>query len=343
MAKGSKHARQRFRKWINSYPDVSAWLEKYGDLEQQLDDNGGLLKIENFLPTFVAEGILEMLRGIDDKTWNLTAAGDDYVHNNIRHEFLSVKQGPPGLQDVFRIFTLLLPDSLFTFSAAKYCKAGHIVPHDDRAYTQVLMDDGSMQLCSRTIACIYYLTHGWSEADGGHLVDLEAPGGPQQHLPAFNSVVAFRIPRWHEVKPVTGDRPRYSIFGWFLEPGKLYELNTGEEAPPQQHSEAVHGAAEPEQQQQHAAAAVKQKRKKQRESVQKPQQQAAKPVSHASAGVKKKRRQRGVPPLSNSTSEQQQQQQQQRGKQKRKQPSEPVPSGRSAGQAAVAMKRMAKA
>lgn len=54
----------------------------------------------------------------------LTAAGDDYVHNNIRHEFLSVKQGPPGLQDVFRVFTLLLPDSLFTFSAAKYCKVG---------------------------------------------------------------------------------------------------------------------------------------------------------------------------------------------------------------------------
>jgi Rps23 Pro-64 3,4-dihydroxylase Tpa1-like proline 4-hydroxylase len=76
---------------------------------------------------------------------------------------------------------------------------------------QVMMDDGSTQLCSRNIACIYYLTRGWSEADGGHLVDLEAPGRPQQHLPAFNSVVLFRIPRWHEVKPVTGDRPRYSV------------------------------------------------------------------------------------------------------------------------------------
>lgn len=74
MAKGSKHARQRFRKWINSYPEVSAWLEKYGDLEQQLDDNGGLVTIENFLPTFVAEGILEMLQGIDEKTWNVSNA-----------------------------------------------------------------------------------------------------------------------------------------------------------------------------------------------------------------------------------------------------------------------------
>jgi hypothetical protein len=72
MSKGSKHAGQRYRKWINSYADVSAWLEKYGDLEQQLDDNGGLVKIENFLPTFVAEGILQMLQGIDDKTWNVS-------------------------------------------------------------------------------------------------------------------------------------------------------------------------------------------------------------------------------------------------------------------------------
>jgi hypothetical protein len=75
MATGSKHARQRFRKWINSYADVSAWLEKYGDIEQQLDDSGGLVKIQNFLPTFVAEGILEMLQGIDEKTWNVGGAG----------------------------------------------------------------------------------------------------------------------------------------------------------------------------------------------------------------------------------------------------------------------------
>jgi Rps23 Pro-64 3,4-dihydroxylase Tpa1-like proline 4-hydroxylase len=48
------------------------------------------------------------------------------------------------------------------------------------------MDDGSMQLCSRNIACIYYLTKDWTAADGGLLIDHEAPGGPQTHVPAFN-------------------------------------------------------------------------------------------------------------------------------------------------------------
>ena len=51
-------------------------------------------------------------------------------------QFWSVK-GAADLQAVFRVLGLLLPESLNTFSAAKYCKQHHIAPHDDRAYTQV--------------------------------------------------------------------------------------------------------------------------------------------------------------------------------------------------------------
>jgi hypothetical protein len=40
-------------------------------------------------------------------------------------------------------------------------------------------------------------------------------------------LVVFRVPRLHEVRPVrTNATPRYSIFGWFLAPGKLYALDT---------------------------------------------------------------------------------------------------------------------
>ncbi len=43
---------------------------------------------------------------------------------------------------------------------------------------------------------------------GGALVDLE---GGATHVPRFNRVVAFRIPRWHEVTAVTAARPRLSV------------------------------------------------------------------------------------------------------------------------------------
>jgi hypothetical protein len=65
----------------------------------------------------------------------VTAADDDYTHNNISHSFLSSKSA--ALEAVFRVFTLLLPDGQCDFSAAKYGQQGHIKPHDDRAYTQV--------------------------------------------------------------------------------------------------------------------------------------------------------------------------------------------------------------
>ena len=273
MSKKSKKqplpsAHKQLFKWLDSYEKASAAVEKHGDLLQLLEQGGGICKIEQFLPVFVAEGIHQLLEQFSEADWNVTAANDDYTHNNIAHEFLSTKSAL--LESVFRVFTLLLPDSLFTFSAAKYCRQGHIKPHDDRAYTQVAagcwwrrlaaaaaarglsqcaapaqgqhpkdaswqhtvwrcgqqrqtppltlsltvktvptlgllrlscsnrafaarhfgvqvrMEDGSIQLCSRNIACIYYLTKDWTAADGGLLIDHEAPGGPRTHVPAFN-------------------------------------------------------------------------------------------------------------------------------------------------------------
>ena len=73
---------------------------------------------------------------------------------------------------------------------------------------QVLTDDGVMLTCSRTIGVIYYLTRDWKEEFGGNLVDI--PEG-RLYVPLYNSVVAFRVPRYHEVTPVLTERPRYSV------------------------------------------------------------------------------------------------------------------------------------
>ena len=47
-----------------------------------------------------------------------------------------------------------------------------------------------------------------------------------EHVPSFNSMVVFAVPRMHAVAPVLVDsRPRFSLFGWWLAAGKLYELD----------------------------------------------------------------------------------------------------------------------
>ena len=69
---------------------------------------------------------------------------------------------------------------------------------------------------TRDIALIYYLAKDWKESMGGNLRDLT---GDQTFTPEFNSLVAFRVPRMHEVTACTHPaRNRFSIFGWFLSP-----------------------------------------------------------------------------------------------------------------------------
>ena len=78
-------------------------------------------------------------------------------------------------------------------------------------------------LHSRKFAGILYLSQGWKLKMGGALVDLE---GGTESVPSFNTFVLFRVPRMHFVAPVLAPaRPRLSVFGWWLEVGKLYEVD----------------------------------------------------------------------------------------------------------------------
>lgn len=192
------------------------YLKQY-DLIDLLNKNGGLVKISNFLPSEMADRLYTAIDSISEEEWILTQANTDAKRNNIDHAFHSTRSFAYS-EPIFNIFRRLMPDCESAFSAGRYTNSHFIDPHDDRQYKDI---DG--EVYSRYVAVIYYLTPNWTAEDGGALVDIE---GKKTYVPEYNSVVSFTIPRWHEVQPCLKNKPRYSVFGWFLKPGQLYELNT---------------------------------------------------------------------------------------------------------------------
>jgi Rps23 Pro-64 3,4-dihydroxylase Tpa1-like proline 4-hydroxylase len=171
-------------------------------------------------------------QGITDEEWVDTSAYEDATHNNIAHAFRSATAFPNAAA-ARAALGCLLPGRRAVVSAGAYTQAGHhIEAHDDRAYRDVA---GVRH--SRSIAVVYHLSRGvWRPEYGGLFVDMEAnrdasgsEGGDVAHCPAFNTLFAFRVPRWHAVTPLAPGAPRrLSLFGWFLERGELYPLHHGE-------------------------------------------------------------------------------------------------------------------
>lgn len=58
-------ALETFMSWTDSYKKVSKWFARY-DLEEQLDQNGGIVQLTDFLPTNIAEGALEVLQQVPE-------------------------------------------------------------------------------------------------------------------------------------------------------------------------------------------------------------------------------------------------------------------------------------
>jgi Rps23 Pro-64 3,4-dihydroxylase Tpa1-like proline 4-hydroxylase len=191
------------------------WTKQY-NLRQLLKQNDGLVKISNFLPLQVAQRMYDTLESINETEWQLTEATENVQKNNINHAFMSSRSFP-NHDALFSIFRNLIPELENTFSAGRYTNKHYIDPHDDRQYKEI---DG--ETYSREIALIYYLTPDWKKQDGGSLIDMNAT---QEYVPEFNSLISFTIPRWHKVEPCLTEKPRYSIFGWFLQRGQLYDLN----------------------------------------------------------------------------------------------------------------------
>jgi hypothetical protein len=70
--KASSSTRKRLAKWMGSYEAVAGCVARHGDLEQLLLQGGGIARLPDFAPDWVAAGILELLEGLEDQEWNVS-------------------------------------------------------------------------------------------------------------------------------------------------------------------------------------------------------------------------------------------------------------------------------
>lgn len=66
---------EQLQHWLDSFEAVSAAVERHGDLVQLLTAGGGICKIEDFLPDFVAQGIYQTLEQFSEADWNVRGCG----------------------------------------------------------------------------------------------------------------------------------------------------------------------------------------------------------------------------------------------------------------------------
>ena len=67
---------KNYLNWLDDPDKVMNHIKKY-NIDRLLDKGDGIVKIKNFLPTWVAEGALMTIESISDKEWNATEAGQD--------------------------------------------------------------------------------------------------------------------------------------------------------------------------------------------------------------------------------------------------------------------------
>ena len=200
--------KEAFR-WLSCYETVCAHLSRW-DLPRLIQQGNGITRIRNVFPDHVALEILRRLECIPENFWLQTAAEQDYSKNNISHSFVSTKTGN-GIEYILRIFGLFYPDDLNVFSAARYTESDHIENHDDRAYVDVMMEDGGVVQCSRDVAIIYYLTKGWDREKGGILIDKET-GTFHSMYARINDDITAGI----HVPPFNLDLARWNLHRYYL-------------------------------------------------------------------------------------------------------------------------------
>jgi hypothetical protein len=240
--------------WLGDHERVRAHFRDLGVAERLSKNKGGFVRIEGLLPPLVADVCLDLLTQHEQwEEMNDAELADEADDGQVvQHSFLFSDPHLAGntgnvstraVSLLTNALALMFEELVPSFSVSCYRQGDCIGPHDDKAHVYTKpAGGGRVQLHSRKIAAVLHLSKGWKPSFGGAFVDLE---GQREFFPKFNTLLLFRVPRMHFVGPVLSARQRrYSVFGWWLAPGKLYDLDGAaeeEEAPHEAHDGPAEG------------------------------------------------------------------------------------------------------
>ncbi|MBT5719352.1 MAG: hypothetical protein HN872_00960 [Gammaproteobacteria bacterium] len=97
--------------------------------------------------------------------------------------------------------------------------------YDPNHHLSIHMDENPTQ--GRIAAHVLGLTKNWKKEWGGQFSFCNAKGKPvSYHLPKFNQLTLFKVPRLHlvnQVKPYAQES-RYSLFGWYKVKKEYFDI-----------------------------------------------------------------------------------------------------------------------
>ena len=112
--------------------------------------NDGLVRIEEFFPPKVAEGLLAAVTSMPKKRWEV-----EKNSNDISSHFMKARPKDGVLTDpiycVTNALAQLMPGKLHQLQAAKYVRGHHIEEHDDHKYENMVGRAAAM--ATHSFAC----------------------------------------------------------------------------------------------------------------------------------------------------------------------------------------------
>mmetsp|Transcript_52210 Transcript_52210/g.130059 ORF Transcript_52210/g.130059 Transcript_52210/m.130059 type:complete len:307 (-) Transcript_52210:49-969(-) len=181
--------------------------------------------VTDFLQEDAARFILEKIKAIPEEEWM-------QIDNRKKRSFGNNKRGyKPTVDMDYKAYDLQLSNHQHLRAAVeplfapyfqgdnqqlslffgRYRHGSYVTTHTDGAVVTLNGEDR----WDRKRAFLLYLNDGWTEEDGGLFTDEEDTGHPK-YTPGWNTLLTFRVPRWHLVTPVKAHKVRWSIYGWSL-------------------------------------------------------------------------------------------------------------------------------